>query len=183
MGDKHQNLWAPWRMAYIDSLSEKPESSGCFFCEYLSQPQNDSTQHVVLRSEHGFVLMNRYPYTNGHLMVAVNRHVGDPAELSEDELIDVTRLVYQSVALLKRVLNPNGFNLGANLGHCAGAGVPGHLHHHIVPRWSGDTNFMSTIAGARVIPQSLDELYQELVAAAQGAGQSEKAASAEGRPE
>lgn len=111
-------------------------------------------------------MMNRYPYTNGHLMAVVNRHVGDPSELDEAELVDLTRLTYQAVALLQRVLSPNGFNLGANLGHCAGAGVPGHLHHHIVPRWSGDTNFLSTTAGVRVIPQGLDALYEQLTTAA-----------------
>jgi len=170
MGETHDNLWAPWRMEYIHSLSGDAESDGCFFCRYIEHPEQDQAHHVIWRSAHGVVLMNRYPYTNGHLMVATRRHVGDPATLEEAELVGLTRLTYQAVALLRRVLAPQGFNVGANLGQCAGAGVPGHLHHHIVPRWNGDTNFLSTLAGTRVIPQSLDALYEQLVGAAREMG-------------
>lgn len=166
MADKHQNLWAPWRMEYIASLKEPSVATDCFFCDYLRQPNQDTAHHVIHRSQYGFLLMNRYPYTNGHLMAAVNRHVGDPADLDEGELVELTRLTYQAVAMLRKVLSPDGFNLGANLGHCAGAGVPGHLHHHIVPRWNGDTNFLSTTANVRVIPQGLDALYSQLTATA-----------------
>jgi ATP adenylyltransferase len=167
MADANENLWAPWRMEYIRSLDGEGETPGeCFFCKYRDHAEHDRTHHMVWRSDHAFVVMNRFPYTNGHLMVALHRHEGDPDNLQEAELYDLTRLTWQAVKLLRAVIKPQGFNVGSNVGRCAGAGVPDHLHTHIVPRWGGDTNFMSVVGGVRVIPDSLDALYEEMIAAA-----------------
>jgi ATP adenylyltransferase len=163
MSEFNENLWAPWRMEYIRTLEqEAKEEGGCFLCRYHETPANDRVNHVICRSELAFVVMNRFPYTNGHLMVAAKRHVGHPCKLTEAELVEITRLTYQSVALLEETFHPQGFNVGSNIGRCAGAGLPEHLHNHIVARWSGDTNYMSILSGVRVIPDGLDATYEQL---------------------
>ena len=153
------NIHAPWRIEFI--RGEKPE--GCFFCEYLAEPADRDRENLVLhRGERAFVLMNRYPYTGGHLMVALSGHGGDFAAADDAALAETVTLARRSVKVLQTVLSPDGFNLGWNLGRCAGAGVVDHLHLHVVPRWNGDTNFMPVLADVTVIPEALDELYDQL---------------------
>mgnify|MGYP000094314751 CR=1 FL=1 len=142
-------LWAPWRRGYVVSSPR-----GCFLCKAIKT----NAPTVVFRGSRAFVGLNLFPYSNGHLMVMPVRHVGDICRLTESEEREIARLVRLSVRALNDVLRPHGMNIGMNLGRCAGAGLTGHLHIHIVPRWEGDTNFMPVIAGTKVIPQSLDEL-------------------------
>lgn len=163
MTEFHRNLWAPWRMDYIRSMAEQEQEDGCFLCRYRDDPASDRKNHVVWRAPSAFVVMNRFPYTNGHLMVAHTHHCGDFEQLSDEQLTAMSRAIRQSVALLRAAVKAQGFNVGYNIGHCAGAGLPGHLHAHVVPRWNGDTNFMAVIGDSRVIPDSLDALYDELV--------------------
>ena len=163
MPESSVNLWAPWRMEYIRALGEEPTGPGCFLCKYWSEPAQDATNHVLWRTDNTFVLMNRFPYTGGHLMVALAEHKGDLTELSERQLAAMNRGICDAVRVLRAAIKPHGFNIGYNLGRCAGAGLPDHLHAHIVPRWSGDTNFMSVVGDARVIPEALDATYKELL--------------------
>ncbi len=149
-----ERIWAPWRSAYVGRGA--PE--GCIFCDKPAAG-DDRLNHIVVRGESCFSMLNRYPYNNGHLMVAPFRHAAGLEELTSAELHQLILLVKDSVALLKTALSPAGFNVGINLGMAAGAGVAGHLHVHLVPRWEGDTNFMPVTAGTKVIPQSLDEMY------------------------
>ena len=157
-----KQLWAPWRLAYILKAKES-DDSGCFLCRDRDDSA-DAENYVVARSEHAMSVLNAFPYNNGHLMVAPLSHKGALEELTDDELLDCMHGVQRMVASLKRVLAPDGFNIGLNLGKAAGAGLPGHLHWHIVPRWNGDTNFMSVVDDVTVIPQSLAALYELLVA-------------------
>lgn len=163
MAEFHRNLWAPWRMDYIRSLGAAEKEDGCFLCRYWGHPADDEKNHVVWRAPTAFVVMNRFPYSNGHLMIAHADHCGDFDHLSDAQLAAISQLTRQCVALLRTVVQAQGFNIGYNIGHCAGAGLPGHLHAHVVPRWNGDTNFMAVIGDSRVIPDSLDALYGELV--------------------
>ena len=163
MAEFSSNLWAPWRMEYIRSLAADVTDEGCFLCRYWHEPLADPANHVVWRAKSSFVVMNRFPYTNGHLIVSHAEHKSDFSQLADDELIQMTRTIRDSVELLRATLGPQGFNIGYNVGHCAGAGLPGHLHAHVVPRWSGDTNFMAVIGDTRVIPDSLDAVYAELM--------------------
>jgi ATP adenylyltransferase len=157
-------LFAPWRMEYIRSL-ETPKDDGCFVCSAASAADEvQRRQRLVLwTTPHTVVLMNRYPYANGHLLVAPRTHKADPEEMTADEHLDVANQVTQAVRLLRHAVSAQGFNLGVNLGRCAGAGLPGHLHHHVVPRWGGDVNFMAVVGEARIIPQAISQLYEELV--------------------
>ena len=170
MAEYSSNLWAPWRMEYIRSLAGGVTDEGCFLCRYWGEPVADRTNRVVWRAKSSFVVMNRFPYTNGHLIVSHAEHKSDLSELTDDELSQMTRTIRDSVELLRVTLQPQGFNIGYNVGHCAGAGLPGHLHAHVVPRWSGDTNFMAVIGDTRVVPDSLDSLYGELVKTVEAGG-------------
>ena len=152
-----ERLWAPWRSAFVSS----PKGGRCIFCA-AQRSRNDRRHHVVRRGKRVFALLNRYPYNNGHLMVAPYRHVADLASVNAAEWDEIRRLSRQLIRRLRRVLHPQGFNMGLNLGRVAGAGIPGHLHVHLVPRWNGDTNFFPVIAQTKVISQSLDELYASL---------------------
>ena len=152
-----QNLWAPWRMEYI--LSDK--SAGCFLCD-AAKTTDDEAALVVCRREHGFCVLNRFPYNNGHLLIAPYEHKAGLEDLTEEEMIGLFRLTRDVQAALREEMAPHGFNIGANVGEAAGAGVPGHFHIHVVPRWSGDTNFMSVVSGTKVIPQSLEEVWRPL---------------------
>ncbi len=156
-----KNLWAPWRINYVQGLSDD-ESCDCFICHYLDRPGEDDKNMVLWRSEHGVVLLNRYPYNNGHLMIAPVRHISDIDDANEAELLGLIKLVRQAKKALTLVLKPHGFNIGINLGRCAGAGLPGHVHIHIVPRWDGDTSFMSVCSNTDVISQSMKELLDQL---------------------
>ena len=163
----HETLWAPWRLNYIANAVDKnttaPPANGCFLCRYRDDT-HDAQNYVVDRSEHSLIVLNRFPYNNGHLLIAPREHKATLDELSDAELLDLQVQLRRMVKLLSLVMGAEGFNVGLNLGRVAGAGLPGHLHWHIVPRWNGDVNFMPVIADAKVIPQSLDALYQLLQA-------------------
>ena len=158
------HLWAPWRLAYV--AREAPPKSGddCFLCHSLAEA-DDRKNRIVHRTPLGAVVLNRFPYNNGHLLVAPRAHKGRLDELTDDETLDLQQTVTRMVGVLEHLMKPEGFNVGLNLGQVAGAGLPGHLHWHIVPRWNGDTNFMTTLADVRVISQSLDALYDLLSSA------------------
>lgn len=169
MNEFRDNLWAPWRMDYIASLDESGKQPVCFLCHYRDHP-NDSAQHVVHRGDHSLVLMNKFPYTNGHLLIAPLAHKADLTDLSDVETADLWSRTRDAKVLLDHVVGAHGYNIGINLGRCAGAGLPGHIHVHIVPRWNGDTNFMAVLGDVRVIPQSMDQLHAALVAGWQELG-------------
>ncbi|MBO8132095.1 MAG: HIT domain-containing protein [Candidatus Marinimicrobia bacterium] len=151
------NLWAPWRIDYILNPKEK----GCFFCKYIKD-NNDEEHLILLRGNHSFVIMNYYPYNNGHLMIAPFRHLAGLSELNDDTLLEMLKLTRHSVDIIKKEMKAEGFNIGINLGDIAGAGVKDHLHIHIVPRWKGDTNFMPIIGHTKVVSEGLKETYQKL---------------------
>ena len=152
-----ERLWAPWRNTFIT----QGHRHRCFLCA-AKRSQADRRNHVVARGTAVFAILNRYPYNNGHIMIAPYRHVGTLERLHPSEWSDMLTVSRRLVKRLHLTVHPHGFNIGLNLGRSAGAGVPGHLHLHIVPRWNGDTNFMPTLAHTKVISQSLDELYQVL---------------------
>ncbi len=162
MPDPREPLWAPWRMAYIENLAGEPASEGCFLCRYAEQPERDADNLVLARSETAIVLLNRYPYNNGHLLIAPLAHRGQLEDLSDAVLTELTLRIRDAKRVLERVLSAQGFNVGMNLGRCAGAGLPDHLHWHIVPRWGGDTNYMSVVGDTRVIPQALSASFEML---------------------
>jgi ATP adenylyltransferase len=157
-------LYAPWRMDYIRSI-DKPENDGCFLCAAAAATdEKERRDRLVLWSTpHTIVLINRYPYTNGHLLVAPREHLADLELLPDEVAGDLQRQTTRAVLLLKRAISPQGFNIGMNLGRCSGAGLPGHVHQHVVPRWNGDTNFMSVVGDVRVVPQAMTQLWEELV--------------------
>ena len=152
-----ERLWAPWRMEYI--LNEKPH--GCIFC-IGDEPADDHERLILHRGSFSFVMLNRYPYTNGHLLVVPYRHTSDLDELNHDEMFDLLDTVRLSRNVLQSAANPQGYNIGLNLGKAAGAGVDEHLHFHVVPRWNGDTNYMSVISDVRVMPENLMVTYDKL---------------------
>lgn len=155
-----QQMWTPWRMAYI----RREKRAGCIFCEML-EAEDDRSQLILHRGESAFLVLNKYPYNNGHLMAVPYRHVDTPEALSAEEASEVMALATLGIRALRRSANPHGFNLGINIGKVAGAGVLDHLHMHVVPRWEGDSNFMPVLAEVRLIPQDLAETYAELRAA------------------
>ena len=146
-------------MRYIEQARDQPE--GCFLCS-LPQEGDEEKALILARDGTAFVIMNLYPYNPGHVLVAPFRHVAEPGELSDQEILDLGHLQRRSLDALGEEMGPDGYNVGLNLGRVAGAGVPGHLHWHVVPRWNGDTNFMSVTAEARVLPESLEETYAKL---------------------
>jgi ATP adenylyltransferase len=150
-------------MEYIRSL-EKPEA-GCFLCSAAAVTSDAEFRQrgILWQSDHSVVLMNLFPYNNGHLLIAPKAHKADLEELSDAEAADLMIQTAACVQLLKRAVSAQGFNIGINLGKCAGAGLPGHIHQHVVPRWAGDTNFMGVVGEVRVVPQAMSQLYDELV--------------------
>ena len=152
-------LFTPWRMEYIRSSKK----DGCIFCEMLARDDRDAL--IVRRGRHAFLVLNRYPYNNGHYMSVPYRHVDSLENLSAEETAEMMALLAQGIVALRKAFNPEGFNIGANIGKVAGAGVKDHVHMHVVPRWAGDTNFMPLFGETRVIPQTLEETYDELKAA------------------
>jgi ATP adenylyltransferase len=161
---KHNNLWAPWRTEYLKSLvAENPddESPGCFLCAYWNDPTHDEKNLVLWRTRLCQVVFNRFPYTGGHLLIAPAAHVGDLNQLDEAALLEMMLLARQAQTVIQEAIKPEGFNLGINMNQCAGAGLPDHVHMHLVPRWVGDTNFMAVTGQIRIISQGLDELYQQ----------------------
>jgi len=152
-----ERLWAPWRLAYVEI--RQPE--GCLFCTKPAQG-DDEEQLIVLRGERCFVLLNLYPYNNGHVMIAPYRHVGSLPDLTAEEGAEMIALAQRMVRALAHAYHPDGYNLGMNLGRAAGAGVPDHLHLHVVPRWNGDTNFMPVIGETKVLPETLQGTVRKL---------------------
>jgi len=152
---KHKNLWAPWRIGYVQGLAEKNE---CFICKNVGTPQDDDNNLVLWRTKNCITILNRFPYNNGHLLVAPARHIPDLAQAGEEELLEMIKLVREAQKALSLAIKPHGFNVGVNFGKCAGAGLPEHIHIHIVPRWNGDTNFVRTCSDTYLISQSVAEL-------------------------
>lgn len=152
-----RQLWAPWRIRYI--LMEKPK--GCIFC-MKQKEKNDEENLILYRGERCFIMLNLYPYNNGHLMIVPYRHVPSVEDLKVTEILEMGMLTKASLKLLRRILRPDGFNVGFNIGRVAGAGIEEHVHMHIVPRWNGDTNFMPVIGDTKVISEGLRETYSKL---------------------
>ena len=154
-----ERLWAPWRMQYITS----PKTDRCLLCS-LAQESDDEKNLILLRGEKNYIMLNAYPYNPGHLMVVFYRHIGNLEDSTDSESIEHFQLTQRCISLLKETVNPNGFNIGLNIGKIAGAGIEDHLHTHIVPRWSGDVNFMPVIGETRVVSESLQDTYRKLKA-------------------
>jgi ATP adenylyltransferase len=155
-----KQLWAPWRLDYIASVDEQ---EGCVFCR--ARDGDDQEGLVVHRGNRAFVVLNKYPYASGHLMVVPNRHEGEFGDLEGEEALEVHKLAAAGVAALAETMRPQGFNLGWNLGRIAGAGVANHVHLHVVPRWAGDTNFMPVLADVKVLPEALEATRRKLAEA------------------
>lgn len=154
-------LWAPWRLSYVASPKPPSEHDPCFICRGLAEA-NDRDNLIAWRRSRSVVVLNRFPYNNGHLLIAPNAHKAELHELDADETLQMQESLAKLVGILRDMMKPDGFNIGVNLGRSAGAGLPGHLHWHLVPRWTGDTNYMSVLADTRVIVQSLDEFHSIL---------------------
>jgi ATP adenylyltransferase len=155
------HLWTPWRMAYLKSDSPN-KGSECIFCRKVSGTE-DAAEHVLHRGNYVYITLNLYPYNNGHLMVVPYQHTAQLNDLSADELGELMSVTQMAITALKTAFNPQGFNIGINLGTAAGAGIADHLHQHIVPRWGGDTNFLSIIGDTRTIPEWIDQTYERLL--------------------
>lgn len=171
-----ERIWAPWRLAYVKGEGAELQPADCklellpggdpecFICQAVADTA-DRRRYVLARTEHSITILNLYPYNTGHLLIAPRLHRARLDELTDGEQIELAQTLTRMVGLLEKVLRPQGFNVGLNLGRAAGAGLPGHLHWHVVPRWVGDTNFMPVMASVRVIPDSLDALWQALTEA------------------
>ena len=168
------NLWAPWRMQYLTQLDPDEGFNGdavskCFLCEAATHEagSEEANRRLVLHNdERGLILLNRFPYTNGHLLICPREHLGDLTDLSKEQRANLIELTAVAEEIVRLAYNPQGLNMGINIGRCAGAGLPGHLHMHVLPRWAGDTNFITTVGDIRVIPQALEESFALLWAAA-----------------
>ncbi|MCS7054287.1 MAG: HIT domain-containing protein [Ignavibacterium sp.] len=158
-----KNLWSPWRSKYIESFSGKKESEGCIFCNMLSCNPYSEDNLVVEIDKHSMVVMNLYPYNNGHLMIVPKRHLSKFSELNDDELLECNKKLQVYEKILSELINPDGFNIGVNLGRVSGAGIDDHIHFHLVPRWNGDTNFMPVLGEVKVISQDLLTLKKMLL--------------------
>lgn len=154
-----ERLWSPWRSTYVTDATG--DDAGCIFCAAL-EADDDERMGLLHRSDGCFVLLNAYPYNSGHVMVAPTAHVAELAELPRDVRHDLVDLVSETIEALRAAMDPHGFNVGVNLGRVAGAGVPGHVHVHVVPRWGGDTNFMPVVGETKVLPEDLDQTYRKL---------------------
>ena len=171
---QHENLWAPWRLAYLRRLDARRDAVGAaaegpvnFLADYWRHPESDEANYVIHRDDHGLILLNRYPYANGHLLVALGEARPTLLEYEPAARMAFWNLVEAAIGLVTEVLEPHGTNVGINQGSAAGAGLPEHIHAHVVPRWGGDTNFMTVIGDVRVMPASLEDMaiqYREAVA-------------------
>lgn len=159
-----KNLWSPWRSNYIDSFKDEQSGGKCIFCEAADKDISDMTNLVVHKSKNILVMMNLYPYNNGHLMVVPKRHLESIEQLNVEESHELIEQIILAEKILQKVFNPHGFNIGANLGRAGGAGIEDHIHFHILPRWNGDTNFMPVIGEVKVISQDLAETKKRLIA-------------------
>jgi len=159
----NERIWAPWRLEYVKDASKDLEEK-CIFCAKAAE-DDDEASLIVHRGERCFVILNKYPYTNGHLMVAPYEHTGALQDLDPDAVTEMMGLVQQAMRVLEQTYSPHGYNVGFNQGRVAGAGVEHHIHMHVVPRWGGDTNFMPVLADTRVMPQTLEQSYEALASA------------------
>ena len=164
---ERNNLWAPWRIKYVQHLDKGSPSTGgprseCFICDDVKQRENDVQNLVLWRTSTSIVVLNRFPYNNGHLLIAPARHIAELSQATDEELLELVKLMREAQRALTLAIQPHGFNVGMNFGRCAGAGLPGHLHIHVVPRWDGDTNFMGVCSDTDVISQSMIELLDLL---------------------
>ncbi len=154
-----ERLWAPWRMKYIERVDKQ---EGCFLCDATAPGGNDAERLVLARTDFSIMIMNLFPYNNAHLLVAPLAHKGEPDDLGDEEMMDLVRLIGRAKAVIERAFHPHGFNIGCNLGRAAGAGIPDHVHVHVIPRWEGDTNFMPVMGDVRVISEALEETFARL---------------------
>ncbi len=155
-----EQLWAPWRLKYIEAADR---AQGCIFCAFPAEGQaHDRENFIVHRGQYAFIILNAFPYSNGHLMIVPYRHTASLEEYADAEMLEVMQLMRVSVRMLRAAFAPHAFNCGLNMGRVAGAGIADHLHWHVVPRWNGDTNFMTVLADTRVIPESLPAVYDRL---------------------
>lgn len=151
-------LWSPWRMQYIQEAKEEPEGGGCVFCAI---PHTEA-ERVLAQSQLAYVVLNKFPYNPGHVLVVPLRHVGELEDVTAEENVELQALLQRAIGAIRQTAGPDGFNIGLNLGRTAGAGIPEHLHWHVVPRWSGDTNFMPVVGDTRVLPELIAETYRRL---------------------
>lgn len=156
---EREKLWAPWRMPYIRGIEK---TDACFLCQGYENPDADDEHLVVWRTEKSLVVLNRFPYNNGHLLIAPARHVASLDDTTDEEMTELMKLIREARRALSLAIHPHGFNVGLNLGRCAGAGLPDHMHIHMVPRWDGDTNFINVCSDTDVVSQSVGELLAEL---------------------
>ena len=152
-----KQIWAPWRMEYI----QMKKANGCILCE-ASKQNSDTANYILYRGDKNFIILNSYPYNPGHLMIVPYQHIANLEELTDEERHEHFDIVSRSIKVLRQVLSPDGFNLGINIGKVAGTGIEDHIHTHIVPRWQGDSNFMSVLSDVRVVPEALAKTYQKL---------------------
>ncbi len=161
-----KQLWSPWRSKYIDTFKEEkdPLEKECFLCIASKYPDCsfDKESLILSRNKYSYVIMNRYPYNNGHLLVAPYRHIHDLNDITDDELIEINLTIKKLTKVLEKIYSPDGFNIGANIGRAAGAGFPGHIHFHVLPRWNGDTSFTATLADIKVVSESIEDSYTKI---------------------
>jgi ATP adenylyltransferase len=153
-----ERLWTPWRMQYVSTADD---ADGCIFCDHLAEGEDEAV-HILYRGDRVFVILNAFPYNSGHLMVAPNRHVAELSDLDADDRRELMEVTSKSVDVLRAAMDPHGFNVGMNLGRVAGAGIPGHVHMHVVPRWGGDTNFMPVVGETKVLPEMIEQTDAKL---------------------
>ena len=158
--DRKANIHAPWRIEYINMLNERQE--GCFLCRARDETGRDAENLLLWRTENCIVVMNLFPYSAGHLLIAPAEHVGELNDLGDGVMLEMVQLARDAQKLLAHSIRAEGFNIGINIGRCAGAGLPDHLHVHVVPRWSGDTNYMAVLGDVQIVSQALTELYEQL---------------------
>jgi len=157
-----RTVFTPWRLKYILGFKNKKGKKRCFLCDAAEHPEHDAENLVLYRGRNAFIIMNRYPYNTGHLLIAPYRHVGDWLELTPEERAEIAELIAFAEEKLRELLAPDGFNVGINIGAVAGAGLPGHVHVHIVPRWKGDTNFLPVVSDVRLVPENVEGTYERL---------------------
>ena len=152
-------MWAPWRLEYIQNADKNKDR--CIFCDKPKQ-KNDKDNLIVHKDEHCFIILNKYPYNNGHLMVVPYEHKSDILDLSDAVLLNIQNVIQKAIRALKKTMEPHGFNIGVNMGRPAGAGIADHIHYHIVPRWNGDTNYMPILSDTKVVSEALDQTWEKL---------------------
>ncbi len=157
-----EHLWSPWRSKYIASFKDKNEDKSCFICEAANCKEFNNENLVVCKTKLSVILLNRYPYNSGHLLIAPKIHIGDILKIELNYLNDINYLIQKSIMVLNNLYHPHGYNIGANIGRAAGAGVPEHIHFHVVPRWNGDTNFVPILSEVKVISEFIDEAREKI---------------------